>query len=130
MIDYRKPYIISIIDRTKQLDLTDDGIGVPAIAIKCAFVNFREGDAKEKRSLSYFDIGCQHVHLFQGKVVKDMPNGIVFRAKERNYDIWLTELTMEQFDTRIRRVLPAEVSEMLNDLDDVYVWYRQMVGIS
>ena len=130
MLDRRKPYVIDIEDRTKALNMRDNGVDVPAIAIKCSVEIWDNGDGKEKLSLFYYDIGCERGHILQGKVLKDLKNGIVFHAKELNWVFTLTELTMEQFEARIRPTLPQEVSEMLNDLDDVYVWYRQQVGIN
>lgn len=128
MLDRRKPYIIDITDRSKALNMRDSGEGLPAIAIRCEIVDAIDGE--KGVALSYCDIGCERGHIMNGKIVKDLRNGIVFRAKQQNMDIKLTELTMEQFNARVRPSLQPEVSEMLNDLDDVYVWYRQMVGMS
>ena len=105
--------------------MRDNGIDLPAIAIK-SMIDEVDG----KTCLTYWDIGAERGHLLPGKVKKNLPDGIIFHAKELNWDITLKELTMEQFETRIRSNLQPEVSNMLNDLDDVYVWYRQMVGIN
>lgn len=126
MLDRRKTYVIDIEDRDRKgLNLRDNGEDVPALAIK-AFIDESDGGP----SLFYWDIGAERGHLLPGKVKKNLPDGIVFRAKELNWDIKLTELTMEQFESRIRPSLMPEVSAMLNDLDDVYTWYRQRVGIN
>ena len=130
MLDRRKPYVIDIEDRKKELNLRDNPRNAPAIAIESRIGMWDDGDGEEKLSLFYYDIGAERGHVLPGKVIKNLKDGIVFRAKELNWDITLRELTMEQFDTRIRPRLRPEVSEMLNDLDDVYVWYRQMVGIN
>ena len=126
MLDKRKPYVISVEDRTKALNMRDDNeSGLPAMAIKAML-----DKANGKTYLLYWDIGAERGHMLPGKGKKDLPDGIVFRAKELNWDITLKELTMEQFETRIRSHLLPEVSNMLNDLDDVYTWYRQMVDIN
>jgi len=125
MLDRRKPYVVDIEDRTRKLNLRDNEETVPTIAIK-AFIDNDDGEI----SLFYFDLGAERGHLLPGKVKKNLADGIVFRAKELNWDITLTELTMEQFEARIRPSLRTEVSEMLNDLDDVYVWYRQQASIN
>lgn len=130
MLDERKPYVIDITDKSGKLNLRDRGRGTPAIAIKCKTDKQERSDGKKHLCLFYYDIGCERGHILPGKVVKDLRNGIIFHARELNWDIKLTELTIEQFDERVRPRLQPEVSEMLNDLDDVYIWYRQMVGIN
>ena len=69
-------------------------------------------------------------HSPEGKVIKDLPNGIIFKATDAKCTIKLTELTMEEFEKYIRPNLLPEVSEMLNDPDDVYTWCRQQEGIT
>lgn len=128
MLDRRKPYVIDITDRSKALKMNDTGEGLPAIAIKCEVIEAIDGE--KGVALAYYDIGCERGHILNGRIVKDLRNGVVFRAKRQNMDIKLTELTMEQFNARIRPSLQPEISEMLNDLDDVYVWYRQLVGMN
>ena len=130
MLDRRKPYVIDIEDRTKALNMRDNPRDVPSIAIKSSVGMWDDGDGKEKLSLFYYDIGAERGHVLPGKVVKDLPNGIVFYVPHLKWQFTLTELTMEQFETRIRPTLPEVISAMLNDLDDVYVWYRQKVGIT
>lgn len=130
MLDRRKPYVVDIKDRTGELNMRDSGRGIPVIAIKSVITMWDYGDGKEKPSLAYYDLGAERGHVLQGRTIKDLPNGIVFYAKDLNWDFTLTELTMEQFEARVRPSLPHEVSEMLNDLDDVYVWYRQLAGIT
>ena len=130
MLDYRKPYVIDIEDRRKELNMRDDERNVPSIAIGSSIEKWDDGDGKEKPSLFYYDIGCERGHKLQGKIMKDLPNGIVFYVPRLKWQFTLTELTMEQFEKRIRPLLDENVSAMLNDLDDVYTWYRQMVGIN
>lgn len=130
MLDKRKPYVIDIEDRSRKLDMRDDGESVPSIAIRSSIEMWNDGHGEEKPSLFYYSIGEERGHKLQGKVVKDLPNGIVFYVPHLKWQFTLTELTMEQFEKRIRPHLDEYVSAMLNDLDDVYTWYRQMVGIN
>ena len=118
MLDRRKTYKVTIHDNNRRglSDLTE-------YAIKAEIVN-DEGHPQ----LSYWNF--ERGHLIDGKVKKDMRNGVVFRATELNWMLTLTELTMEEFEAEIRPRLQPEVSEMLNDLDDVYVWCRQQAGIN
>ena len=118
MLDRRKTYKVTIHDnRRKGLsDLTEYAIKAEIVAdegrLQLGYWNFERG------------------HLLDGKVKRNLKNGIVFQATELNWTLTLTELTMEEFETEIRPRLRPEVSEMLNDLDDVYVWCRQQAGIN
>lgn len=118
MLDRRKTYKVVIHDnrRKGRRDTTE-------YAIKAEIVN-DEGHPQ----LGYWNF--ERGHLIDGKVTKDLRNGIVFKATELNWTFTLTELTMEEFEAEIRPRLQPEVSEMLNDLDDVYVWCRQQAGIN
>ena len=130
MLDRRKPYVIDIDNKAGELNMRDDGESLPCIAILCSIEMYDDGGGKEKPSLFYYSVGDERGHKLQGKTVKDLPNGIVFYVPRLKWQFTLTELTMEQFEKRIRPHLDENVSAMLNDLDDVYTWYRQIVGIN
>lgn len=126
MLDMRKPYILNINDRKKEINF-HNGDGLPSIAIKAKVGNW---DDEKGLHLFYYDIGCERGHVLPGKVVKDLPNGIVFDAKNPKWRFTLTELTYDEFNKRIRPTLDEHLSQYLNDLDDVYVWYRKQAGIT
>jgi hypothetical protein len=126
MLDMRKPYVINIKDREKKLNF-DNGEGLPSIAIKA-----RVGRWEEEKGLHlfFYDIGCERGHVIQGKIAKDMKNGIVFDAKNPKWRFTLTELTYDEFNERIRPTLDEHLAQYLNDLDDVYVWYRKLANMT
>ncbi len=125
MLDFRKPYVILFKDKHSNWTSGDDERMQPFLGIE-AQLEKEDG----KTYLSYWAIGDERGHLLEGTVKKDLKNGIVFDAKNAGYILTMTELTMEQFEKRIRPHLDENVSDMLNDLDDVYVWCRQQVGIN
>lgn len=118
MLDRRKTYKVTIHDnhRGGLSEMTE-------YAIKAEITT--EGGNTQ---LTYWNF--ERGHLLDGKVKKELRNGIVFKATGLNWTLTLTELTMEEFEAEIRPRLRPEVSEMLNDLDDVYVWCRQQAGIN
>lgn len=124
-LDRRKPYVMLIKEQGVKQPFGGDPRTLPMIAID-AKLDTVDGE----KCLFYYDIGCERGHLLPGKVKKKLKNGIIFHAKDLKWDITLTELTMEEFNQRVRPHLQPEDSKMLNDLDDVYVWYRQQVGMT
>lgn len=118
MLDRRKTYKVTIHDNNKN-GLTDG----TEYAIR-AEIRKENGHAV----LWYYNF--ERGHSPQGRVVKELKNGIVFKATELNWTFTLTELTMEEFEAELRPELKPEVSAMLNDLDDVYTWFRQLAGIN
>lgn len=107
MLDPRTPYIM----RHKGEDQ------IMSVAIGMCF---------KDRCLCYndFDRG----HMLKGRIVKHLKNGIVF--KHHIGTLVFTPMTLEEFDLEFRPYLPEEVSQSLQDLDDVYVWYRKQVNMS
>lgn len=118
MLDRRKTYKVTMHDHERN-GLTDGY----EYAIRA---EIRKEDGHTVLWYYNFERG----HSPRGKVVKDLPNGIIFKATELNWTFTLTELTMEEFEAEIRPRLQPEVSAMLNDLDDVYTWCRQLAGIN
>ena len=118
MLDRRKTYKVVIHDNRRN-GLSD----TTEYAIKAEIVT-DEGITQ----LGYWNF--ERGHLLDGRVKKELRNGIVFKATALNWTLTLTELTMEEFETEIRPRLAPEVSAMLNDLDDVYTWCRQQAGIN
>ena len=114
MIDYRKTYAVT---SKKMFGKGKD------LAIKIEIQQF--GDHEEL----YYD-AFERPHTLIGKTKKNLNNGIIFHSTTLNTDFTFTELTMQEFDEFVRPHLPPEVSRMLNDLDDIYVWARQQVGIN
>jgi len=134
VLDFRKPYVL-LTKKSKEKSWFGDDDNLPAIAIKCICEKGRKeyGENPRKMYLQYYDIGCERGHRLEGKVVKDLPNGIVFEWANRSgmFDTFkLTELTMEEFERRVRPTLDEYQSKCINDLDDAYVFYRRMVGIT
>lgn len=125
-LDMRKPYVMVIkVPNNNELFGDDPGL-LPIIGIKSQIL--KEG---RETSLCYFDIGCDRGHILPGKIKKHLPNGIVFQMREHpKWQFTMTELTMEEFEQRVRPTLNPITSEMLHDLDDVYTWYRQMVEMT
>lgn len=126
MLDMRKPYILTLHDRDNKLKFNNE-FGIPTIAIK---VRVGSCDDDKRIHLFYYDIGSERGHLLPGNIVKELENGIVFDADEPKWRFTLTELTYDDFNRRIRPTLDERLSAMLNDLDDVYVWYRKFVHMA
>jgi hypothetical protein len=124
-LDRRKPYVVTMTIYPGKTVLGNDAARLPMVGIDAHIL--KEG---RETSLFYFDIGCSRGHLLSGKIKKELKNGITFYAKNASRDITLTELTMEEFEQRVRPHLEPVDSEMLHDLDDVYTWYRQMVEMT
>lgn len=134
MLDFRKPYVL-MTKRVNAKSWFGDDDDLPMIAIKCICEHGRKdyGEDVRKMYLQYYDIGCERGHRLEGKLIKELPNGIVFRWDNRDgmFDTFkLTELTMEEFERRVRPTLDEYQNRCLIDLDDVYVWYRRMAGIN
>ncbi|MEG1514835.1 MAG: hypothetical protein RSD95_08135 [Clostridia bacterium] len=90
--------------------------------------------ADDEERLCYYD---GRGHMLDGKIIKTVKDGgIVFRMNSkvfagRNGDTLIfTPLTMTEFDEQLRPNLDEHLSQYLNDLDDVYVWYRKQAGIT
>lgn len=67
-------------------------------------------------------------HMLDGKVVKELKNGIVFDYgnKRNGYErLTFTPMTYEEFNTYIRPYITERESAMIHDLDDAYFWYRR-----
>jgi hypothetical protein len=125
-LDSRKPYVLLIKEKGAKEPFGGNPNTLPMIAIK-AKLDTVDGE----KCLFYYDIGCQRGHLLPGKVKKHLPNGIVFRMNNSPYwEFTMKELSMEEFEQRVRPTLNPITSEMLHDLDDVYTWYRQMVEMT
>lgn len=124
-LDRRKPYVVTMTIYPGKTVFGNDSTRPPMVGIDAHIL--KEG---RETSLFYFDIGCSRGHLLSGKIKKELKNGITFYAKNASRDITLTELTMEEFEQRVRPHLEPVDSEMLHDLDDVYTWYRQMVEMT
>lgn len=97
-----------------------------------AFMELAIGLCMDEGQLCYYNF--ERVHMLDGRKVKDLPNGIVFKLKSnpfgRNNTLVFKPLTMDEFEERIRPQLPEELSVMLQDIDDVYFWYRKQAGIA
>lgn len=116
-LDFRKTYKVAI----------DDGLGtMTGYAIRTE--TERVGKNGKWERLRYYDF--EREHIFLGKTKKQLKGGAVFKTEELGWTITFSELTYDDFNEEIRPRLPAEVSEMINDLDDVYVWCRQQAGIN
>ena len=97
--------------------------------------SFRElaiGLQMDEGQLCYFNF--ERVHMLDGRKVKDLPNGIVFKLASnpfgRNNTIVFKPLTLDEFDKQIRPTLDEELSLTLQGIDDVYFWYRKQAGIA
>lgn len=134
MLDFRKPYVL-MTKKSRERVWRGDDENLPAIAIKCVCEHGRKEDGENPRKtyLQYYDLGCERGHRLEGRVIKDLPNGIVFEWENHNgmFDTFkLTELTMDEFERRVRPTLDEYESDCIHDLDDVYVFYRRMVGLT
>ena len=118
MLDRRTPYKVVIHDDNKEPypDMTEYAIEAEIST---------EG---KKTQLLYWNF--ERGHAIDGKVKKQLKNGLVFKATDLNWTFTLTELTMQEFEAEIRPRIDPAVSEMLNDLDDVYMWLRHEAGIN
>jgi hypothetical protein len=114
VIDYRKTYTVKIED--------EQGEG-KEYAIRTELSK----DGK-KDVVRYFNF--EREHTIFGRVKKQLLNGLIIQSSEMKSRFTFTELTMEEFEAEIRPRLTPEVSEMLNDLDDVYTWCRHQAGIN
>ena len=114
MIDYRKTYAVKIED--------EQGEG-KEYAIRTELSK----DGK-KDVIRYYNF--EREHTIFGRVKKQLQNGLIFQSSEMKVRFIFTELTMEEFEEEIRPRLRPEVSEMLNDLDDVYTWCRHQARIN
>ena len=125
MLDRRKPYVLRIrfdkqyreLEKVREQD-------PPVLAINAGIVREGRGWA-----LEYLDLGSERGHIIKGKITKDMKNGVVFESPECDATFSFTELTYEEFDRRIRPHLSEWESHLLNDLDDVQVYYRKIAGM-
>lgn len=68
-------------------------------------------------------------HMLDGKVLKRLPNGLVFDGGPFGKPLIFKPLTLEEFDAYYRQDWPKEVSDLLHTLDDVYVWYRKQARL-
>ena len=109
MLDPRTPYICRIVD--------DYGEGIDSAI---------NAQINEDGLLCYQNL--IRGHMLNGKVKKELPNGIVFETENLG-TFTLTPITMEQFDRYERPSLDDYESGKLQTLDDVYFWYRRQVGI-
>ncbi len=85
----------------------------------------------EKLCFYDFDRG----RMLQGRVLKNLDSGVVFAFSHKPYSeeseiLTFTPMTLKEFDTHFRPSIPKELSDVLTDLDDVYIWYRKQAGIS
>ena len=72
-------------------------------------------------------------HMLDGKVVKELKNGIVFdygNKRNSHERLTLTPMTYEEFNTNIRPYITEQESSLIHDLDDAYFWYRRCCGIA
>ncbi len=81
----------------------------------------------EKKRLCFFDY--ERGHMLDGKTKKQLKSGIVFKSAALG-EVTLKPLTMDEFDTIVRPSIDEHLSQYLNDLDDVYTWYRKLAGIT
>ncbi len=130
MLDFRKPYVL-MTKEPKEKSWFGDDDNLPMIAIKCICERGRKEYSEHTRKmyLQYYDIGCERGHRLEGKVAKELPNGIIFKWAGHDQLFKLTEMTMDEFERRVRPTLDEYQSRYINDLDDVYVWYRKQAGI-
>ena len=115
MLDRRKTYVV-IIEENEEMT----GLAIQA-------------EVRLKNKVDKYDCLCwynfERGHMIFGRVKKETPTGIIFKSNNMG-KIELREMTMEWFNERIRPSLYPEVSEIINDLDDVFTWYRQLAGMS
>lgn len=73
-------------------------------------------------------------HALRGEITKEYRGGGVefdFRHGEaENVILQFRPLTYDEFNAEIRPNLSEWESRLLNDLDDVYTYYRRIAGIS
>ena len=131
MLDFRKPYVLMTKSSEDKSWFGDDD-NLPMIAIKCLCEHGREEYHENPRRtyLQYWDIGCERGHRLEGRIKKRLPNGIIFEWSGHHKSFKLTELTMEEFERRVRPSLDEYESNCIHDLDDVHVFYRRMVGLT
>lgn len=129
MLDRRKPYVLRIRDAElsdkeykKAAELWEQD--PPVLAINVSLARAGRGYA-----LKYLELGSGRGHVFYGRVVKEMKNGIMFEGAEYKATFALTELTYEEFERRIRPRLSEWERRLLNDLDDVQTYYRRIAGM-
>lgn len=114
MLDLRTPYVM----RRKG----SERIGLVAIQM-C----IKDG------KLCFYDY--DRGHMLQGKLLKERRDGGIewkhtHKPLNRDSDVYIfTPMTMDDFDIQLRPYIPEELSRILQDLDDVYVWYRKQAGI-
>lgn len=77
--------------------------------------------------LCYYDY--ERGHMLHGKVEKNLKSGIVFKTNAFDKALVFEPLTLEIFNRELRPTLPEEVSERLNTLDDVCIWYRKQADM-
>lgn len=77
--------------------------------------------------LCYYDFN--RGHMLDGRVVKHLKDGIVFKSKALGV-LTFTPLTLKEFNEQIRPTLDPHLSSLLNDIDDVYVWYRKLADMT
>lgn len=80
--------------------------------------------------LCYFD--GERGHMLNGKLHKKRRNGFDWKYvhSEKYFEILrFDRMTMEDFDSQLRQYCTEELSAQLQNLDDVYIWYRRLAGI-
>lgn len=117
MLDFRKVYRVDIHPKRRTLsDFTE-------IAVKAELV--KNG---LRTQLGYYNL--ERGHLIDGRVLKNKKDGIVFYAARLDWILTMHELTMDDFDKLVRPNIPDELSVALQDIDDVFFWYRREAGIT
>jgi hypothetical protein len=81
--------------------------------------------------LCFYDL--ERGHMLNGKLHKQQRGG-AFIWKHVHVGghaelLAFTPLTMDDFDAQLRQLCTEELSDALQDLDDVCFWYRRQAGI-
>ena len=111
MLDQRTVYTV------KRQDWKPDGFNFDLAIQTCL----------QRGRLCYFNF--DRGHMLDGKVVKELDNGIVFDSSTLGI-ITLSPLTLREFNAYIRPSLDPYVRQYIHDIDDVNVWYRKLAGMT
>lgn len=81
--------------------------------------------------LCYFN--GERGHALKGKLHKKHRNGgfewKYIHTGGNSEILKFDQMTMDDFDAQLRPLCTDELSAKLQDLDDVYIWYRKLAGI-
>ncbi len=108
MLDKRTPYTF----RIKDLGTTD-------------IVMLAQIDDQDRLCFTTIERG----HMLTGRVKKDSKRKFVFESDTVG-TVTLSPLTFNEFNDLVRPSIGEYLRKHLNDLDDVYSWYRHLAGIA